>query len=358
MKIIFPSDSNLDQYVSSQQKFSSIVGSARGYPFVSASGISGNQSSHFLARVEADVIAQNPQTCVAGFGTNNAAWAHENDISNATMTSSYISDMDAATDLLLTAGIFPVLFTPPPARIPEMCFRLPHLVDALATLCDSKSIGFVNIYDAIAGVAIESSKASFLALYLADPDKHHLAAAGHAFIGDMDWSAIPAPNMPTLGAVLDETHNGSFGNVNGGTFRVVIPTAAMSQPGTVTMERATFQGHPDEPITFSKVFSGAQSSGANASSLVPMRINGQTAFTVPQGGKITSDPYPSSGGPRIFTGHCNGGSGADRLSAKTSVPGVATFYKPGDEAACLSVSGFTGYSGYLSLVTEIQTDGF
>lgn len=357
-KIIFAGDSNLDQYVTNAEKFGSIVGSARGYPFVTNSGVSGNTSAQLLARLASDVIAPDPDVCAVMIGTNDMAAAHENDTANSAMIAAYVANMEEIIDDLEAASIVPVIVTPPPARIPEVCLRFPAMLAALDALCTDKSVALVNIYDAIADRARNVSKAAFQALYLADPDKYHLSVAGHSFIGGLDWSSIPAATLPAIDTVLNEAHNSNFGNISGGTFRVAIEMSAMSLPGSVTMARLTFQGHSDEPLALSKVFAGSRSSGANASSLVPVRVGGAQAFTVPQAGTLVSDPFPFGGGAMLVTGHGNGGSSADKLSAKSSATGATTYYKYGDEAASLSVTGFAGYSGYLSLVTEIETDGF
>lgn len=357
-RIVFAGDSNLDQYVSSQDKFGSIVGSARGYPFVWNSGVSGNTSAQLRARLATDVIALSPQVCVVMIGTNDIAEAYENDTANASMIAGYISNVGGIIDDLVTAGITPVIASPPPARIYEVCLRFGPMLEALESLCASKGVEYVNLYDGIANQARDVSKAAFLALYRADPDKYHLTVEGHAFIAGLDWSGIPASSLLHIGSVLNEAHNTSFGNVSGGTFRVAIEASAMSLPGSVTVARLTLQGYTDEQITLKKVFAGARTSGANASSLVPVRVNGNTEFTVPKGRTVMTDPFPWSGGAMLLTGYGNAGASADKLSAKGGVSNVTTYYKSGDEAASLSVSGFIGYSGYLSLVSKIETDGF
>lgn len=361
--LIFVGDSNLDQYVTNDQKFGTIVGAKLGYPVVICDGKSGQGAEALNARFAVDVVAKAPQAVGIMIGTNNLASAYENNVSNPTMLASYIAAVADCIDKAKAVGITPFIISPPPARLPEMCLRFEPTLTALKALCVSKGITYANIYDAIADQARNVSKTAFNSLYFADPDKYHLVVAGHTFVaGCIDWaSVIPPPDLSSLANVLNATHDASFGNVTGGTFRVVINQSAMSAAGPSGFARLRLQAHADESFVVQKLYAGVPSSGASASSIVPVRVNGSTSFTIPQGQSVWTDAFVKPGSGLVVSGYCNGGTSADKLSAKTGVSGVTTYYASSDHAADLSVTvgagNFLGYSGYLSLVSEIQTDG-
>lgn len=279
------------------------------------------------------------------------------------MIATYVSNVGAIITKLQNADIVPVAVTPPPIREGEQTLRMEVLTAALHELCESRGVELVDTYSAIADVSRLVSRSAFQALYRPDPDKHHLSVAGHAFVGGLPaWAAqLPDPDVSMVGSSYSAAISSALGNVGGKTWRAVIPASLLPDPpyGPPTWARLTLQGHVEEALVVTKLYAGRRGGGSTAATLYPQTWRAAPAFTVSAGSRLKLDAFPwTGGGDMIVSGFTPAGV-ADRLAAAVSgVSGVVTYLKNKDEASVLAPKDFTPFAGYLSLVCEIETDGY
>jgi len=360
-------------YVSDADSYCKLFADVIGYTHVNA-GVSGDTSAQMLARLSADVIAQAPQICTVMAGTNDMANAVAADTLNTTMITTYIANMGSIIDGLIGAGIKPIVVSPMLSRNVRETARWPDAIRALRDLCVTKNVEYVPLNETMLNDYRSASSATYLAWFMSTPgtgdgtDIYHPAAAGHARINALlsRYSTIPlgpsGPDTAHVGTVLSATLTGNFGNINGQTIRAHIAASSLTIPTNgVSWMRVKLRAHVDEPTAVNKMYLGPITSGVAASALYPVKVAGAASFTVPAAGFAWSDWIPFAWNKTsglIFSMYDNGGTSVDKIAANASLTGAGTALKSGDDAATLSPTGFTDYSGYLSFVEAIETDGF
>lgn len=156
--------------------------------------------------------------------------------------------------------------------------------------------------------------------------------------------------------VLNHTLDSHFGNVTGKTFRCRITPSWPS--GRITRLRIRLKGHAEEPLALSKLTVGRAGTGAAVVDSLPLTLGGAPSFVVPAGATVDLDELAVNWlfpGAISVTGYGTGGTESDRLAAAGN-PIHDTYLQIGDHVSQMSGSGFTGYPGYLSLVTQIDCD--
>ena len=178
-------------------------------------------------------------------------------------------------------------------------------------------------------------------------------------------SSAPPPSSTLEGTIFNETLTSSFGNIDTKTVKVRLKPASMSVPsGAVTKIRLTLKGQADEPLTISKLYIGRRNSSGDAwdaVSFTQLQVSGASAFTIPAAGQLVTDwvAFPWNKTDEIIVSlYCNGGTSSDRLAANSGSTVGDTYIANVDSAATANDTGLTGFAGYLSLITKIETDGF
>jgi len=365
MKLVFTGDSiTAAQYVTEAQTFATLVADALGVECVNTA-VSGARVAGLLAHLQSRVLDHAPSSCVVMIGTNDLAWAHENDKALDELLVDFLPTMSAVIDGIRAANIHLIVLSPPATKIPRLCALQAGFTAALAALCAGKGVAFVDVFGRMMHGRMVSA-ADFAAWWLAEPlDLYHLAAVGHQRIASLVLATqLPQPSPTNTGTILDAVLPGTFGNLGGSTAKIQIKKAAITAPPhAVTRIRLTLKGHADEPFQVGALFLGHRAGVDqwDAASLVPVRVGGAVSFTVPQGGLLFTDWIPFAWdrvSDLIVSVYANGGAAADRLAADGAFAEAATHMKSGNEAGVANAAGFSSYPGYLSLVSKIETDGF
>jgi hypothetical protein len=176
----------------------------------------------------------------------------------------------------------------------------------------------------------------------------------------------PDPYPTGTGSVLSIIHDTNFGNIGTKTAKIRVPVSEMTPPSNdVTKIRFKLSGNPTESISISKVFVGpAAVSGDvwDAMTLNQLKFGGVNSVTVPSSGDVWSDWLDiiwDKTSDLIISAYCSDTTGnSDALYSSNQVSGASTSISTSDLASTANASGLTSYSGYLSLITEIETDGF
>lgn len=348
--------------------YASLIASATGLTTVNTA-VSGYSSSSVLSNINSMIISQTPDICILMIGTNDIANASASNLDNANMVSTYIANMQSIITQVKTAGSKLILLSPPITRNINEYKRGEELVEALKWLCIANDVEFIDVYSKFAAIARSKTLAEINSYYLLDPDKYHLNNSGHALIANyilqnnILQSIEAPPPVTSTNIVYNTACNSLFGNMGSSTIRCVIPTSSFSNLPTldVTKFKLTLQSAVDEPITIGNAYLGISTSGCDASSLVPIKVGGASSFTLPINAQVETDWLDLAWNKTsnlILTVYCSGGSSSDRLVAYYNNPNAITYLKAGNDAGSLSPSGFIAYSGYLSLISKIETDGY
>jgi hypothetical protein len=275
---------------------------------------------------------------------------------------------------LVSAGIKPIILSPMLSRNVRETARWPDTIRELRDLCVSKNVAYVPLHEMMLRDYKYASSATYLSWFKPTPgvgdgtDIYHPETVGHARIGAMltRYATVPlaitGPDLAHTGTVLSATLAGNFGNINGQTIRSYAGLSALTIPsGTVGWMRLKLRAHVDEPTAVNKMYVGPRSSGIAASALYSVKVGGASSFTIPAGGFVWSDWVAFAWNKTtdlVWTMYDNGGTTSDKIAANVTFTGAVTSLKAVDDAATLAPSGFTDYTGYLSFVEAIESDGF
>lgn len=374
MKLAALGDSNTGNnknpyYVSSAQTYFKLVADALGYSDSINAGVSGNTATQMLNRVTADIVAFGPNVCFVMAGTNEADSSITYSLEADLLVATYSDALSGIITALQAANIKPVIISPPYSMRPRMEGRLQLLRDAAQNLCSARGVAFVDLFGRMQRDSETLTTAIFNAWYLdvgGAPDLYHMGVTGHQRLADLilttqlQYSAATPASVN--GSILATTLTGSFGNMDGSTARIKILAAATTPPtGPATKMRLKLQAHADEPFTVAKCYLGKCTSGVSVGSFVQLQVASSNAFTVPQCSSVWTDWVNidwNKTADLVVSLYANGGSTADRMAAASGSAAGNTSLKSGDDAANITASGYADYSGYLSLVASIETDGF
>lgn len=122
-------------------------------------GIGGEKTSHLKERVQTDAADLSPKVCVVAEGVNNTAeiyFAKErkevfSEESKRKLLSDFSEDMRYITDVLLNAGITPVVCSVLPLGVvDERAEVILKENEILKNLCKEKGVRYVDYYSALA----------------------------------------------------------------------------------------------------------------------------------------------------------------------------------------------------------------
>jgi len=149
-------------------------------------GVSGNNTTQMLARLQADVLAHNPRVVTFMGGTN--------DITQGVTLATYQSNVTQIVDQLTTAGIAVIILSIPPRDLADK--KLPETARFNAWLKEfarTRRLHFVDVHARMVDPATGGFKAG-----LARDDNLHFSRRGAAAVGDAVIEAM-SPFMPTGG---------------------------------------------------------------------------------------------------------------------------------------------------------------
>jgi lysophospholipase L1-like esterase len=180
---VFLGDSNMmEYYVTGSQNMASLVSSRFGFTKYNAS-VSGNKTAQMTARVATDVLSHSPDVVFAMAGTNDGAYAFENNIAASVWVPQWLSDMEDLIDALSSVSKI-IICSPIPARRSKLCAEWPAAVTSLAALCATKGVIYCPMYEGFISTAVAMmGYSSPTKYYLDDPDRFHLNTAGHGLAG-------------------------------------------------------------------------------------------------------------------------------------------------------------------------------
>lgn len=162
--------------VTNATRFSTLIGLAAGYAEADIinAGVGGNNSADMLARLQADVIAHNPDVCVMMVGNNDFGGAGK-----VLTPAQYKANVVSIVGALRAAGIKPVVFSPMMTRGTASVFVSwkTYLV-ALESACSELSVPYVDLFREYCYATLRSE---YLTLYV---DTLHQTVAGNAFIAE------------------------------------------------------------------------------------------------------------------------------------------------------------------------------
>ncbi len=165
------------------QRFSRIVGGARGYTNVINAGKSGSTVASLKARLTADALAHNPDVVAVMIGINDVTA-----VPTPTPVAVFKSDLSDIVASIQAAGAICILLTPNLIRISVAGVLFPAYLDAIAEVGREKGCGVVPVYDRFCRKFFASSTAEWDALFY---DDKHPSAAGHAFMASLISPAVP-----------------------------------------------------------------------------------------------------------------------------------------------------------------------
>lgn len=375
MKIAALGDSNTGNnndpyYVTAAQTYFQLVADALGYTQAINAGKSGHTATAMLTRIQTDVIAYDPDVCLVMAGTNECDSSITGNVPTASLVATYTSQMGGILDALHTAGVKPIVISPAFALRPRMEGRLQALRDAGQQLCLGRGVAFVDLFGKMQHDSHALTTTEFNAWFLdigGTPDTYHMGVTGHQRLAELillsqhQHQAAQAPAQ-TTGSIFTATHGSSFGNMTGSTGRVQIYASHTTPPtGAVTSIRLKLQAHADEPFTVGACYVGQRTAGCSMQSPQPVKVAGASVFTIPQGSAVWSDWISMTWdkvSDLIVSVHANGGPTADKMSADFLSAAGSTWLKSGNDASAPTGSGYTEYTGYLSLVSAIEGNGF
>lgn len=375
MKIAALGDSNTGNactpyYVTANQTYFKLVADALGYTEAINAGVSGNTATAMLARIQADVIDHNPNVCLVMAGTNETDSSITNNLAVDSLVATYTSAMGSIITALQTAGIKPVIISPPYSLRPRMEGRLQKLRDAGLVLCVTRGVAFVDLFGRMQHDSETLSTSTFNQWYLdisGNPDLYHMGVTGHQRAADLISTTqfqigSSGGGSTGTGSILNVALTSSFGNMDGSTARIKIMASATTPPsGVVTKIRLKLQAHADEAFSVAKCYIGKCTSGVSVAAFAPVQVGASSSFTVAQGSTVWTDWVTMDWDKTtnlVVSLYANGGSTADKMAAVSGSSAGNTWLKSGDDAATGTASGYAEYTGYLSLVTNIETDGF
>lgn len=374
MKIAALGDSNTGNnndpyYVTAAQTYFQLVADALGYTQAINAGKSGHTATAMLWRVQTDVIAHAPDVCLVMAGTNEGDSSLTGNVPTASLVATYTSQMGGILAALQAAGIKPIVISPAFALRPRMEGRLQALRDAGRQLCLEQGVAFVDLFGKMQHDSHTLSTQAFNAWFLdigGTPDTYHMGVTGHQRLAELillsqyQHQAAQAP-ATTTGSVFVATHGSAFGNMTGNTARVQIYASQTTPPtGAVTSIRLKLQAHADEPFTVGACYVGQRTAGCSMQSPQPVKVAGSSTFTIPQGTAVWSDWIALAWdkvADLIVSVYANGGPNADKMSADFLSAAGATWLISGCDAATPAGVGYTEYTGYMSLIAGIETDG-
>lgn len=328
--------------------------------------VSGYYAEGILSFINSMILNHSPDICIIMIGTNDIAHASENAHDNREMITDYLSTMQSIITTLQINNIKVILMSPPMSRNIEDCKRGEELSEALKWLCIKNNVEFIDIYSKFLYLSKSVTTATLNSYFLADPDKYHLNNSGHALIANyiLENNILKPIIAPTATeTIFTQTLNTGFGNISSQTVRTTLNAAAITNmpSGAVTKIRLTFKGSPTEPIILNGVYIGQVSSGCATNSFSQVKVTGAAAFTVSTNAALVTDWIDfnwDKSSPLMLSMYCSGNTSNDMLYSCFSNPNGSSYLKSGNEAATLNPSGFMLYSGYSSLICQIETDGF
>ena len=374
MKIAALGDSNTGNnndpyYVTAAQTYFQLVADALGYPQAINAGKSGHTATAMLARVQTDVIAHDPDVCLVMAGTNEGDSSLTGNVPTASLVATYISQMGGILAALQAAGIKPIVISPAFALRPRMEGRLQALRDAGRQLCLERGVAFIDLFGKMQHDSHTLSTQAFNAWFLdigGTPDTYHMGVTGHQRLAQLivdsqfQGGVITAPSAG-VSELFSTFLSASFGNMTGNTGRIRLHANQMTAPaGALTSFRLKLQAHADEPFTVGACYIGKRTSDCSMTGAQTVKVAGASTFTVPAGTSVWSDWVALSWDKvtdLIVSVYANGGASADKMAANSGTSLGDTWLKSGNDAATESVSGYTEYLGYQSLVAGIETDG-
>jgi lysophospholipase L1-like esterase len=173
-KVVFLGDSitlGVRPGVGATDIFSYKIGTARGFSSIVNKGVTNDTAAGGVARLSADVLAENPKACVIMYGTN--------DVYNGVSVASFKASMKSMVQTLKANGIEAVIFSPPLGRSTPQITPFPPYLVALAEIGYEESIAVVDMYRRFCHFYFYYTATDFNALYL---DWAHPTAAGHTAI--------------------------------------------------------------------------------------------------------------------------------------------------------------------------------
>jgi acyl-CoA thioesterase-1 len=146
-------------------------------------GIGGNTTADGLCRLEADVLAQEPDYVVVMFGLNDS-WVDEGRTESRLTVRQYRDNLRAMLSTLRQRGIIVVLMTPNPAIAPtypsERNVTLKAYVEEVRVLAREERVEMIDVYRRFAELAIEGTELNTLFT-----DAMHPNPAGQGHIAEM-----------------------------------------------------------------------------------------------------------------------------------------------------------------------------
>lgn len=359
MKFTFDGDSNpAGNYVTGAANMVNVIASSLGATAINLA-VSGRAAQGVLDHIS-DATSQAPDVAFCMIGTNDGAAAFENSIAASTWGPSYLAVMGSIIDAYKAASIPQIyIASPPVARIRKLCDDWPDIVSSLKVLCATKGVYYVPVYEAlIAEGATRLGLSSQTRWMRVDPDFYHGEIPWHAVVAQAFVDAYHVVNPPQWTTVFSQTLASSFGNTTGGTPRIVIKAAALSNvPATRSRIRVTWQGSSTEPYGVGGAGVGhATGSGSNTTSMTALMDGASASYTVPQSSeKATEAAFVYDGvSDLVFAPYSNGGTSADLLAANDSFANATTYFAYGDHSMATTVTGYIGYAGYLSGIKKIE----
>lgn len=282
--IVFVGDSNLDQYVTTAEKFSTLIGAALGHTVVTA-GLSGDSAAGVLSRLPA-LLAQGPTHVVVMIGTNDMAGGLSTPM--AALLPAYLGTMGQIIDLIRTVAV-PVIISPPAIEQPQECLRYPRLIEGLRALCLQKRCAFFDLYGLMADDACTMQPATFLQWYRPEAaDLYHLSPTGHqrvatAFLALMAPMAAqppaPPPPPPDPEGMIPQAYGTPIGDMTAGgglaaAFNGAKTTAGAScaRKGATTVTSFIGKSFPAPQAISGFRFWGASDQGVSAGSTIELQL--------------------------------------------------------------------------------------
>lgn len=179
---------NVAEGLSDAQKFSHIIGAAKGYNNVINVGWSGDTVARLKARLAADVLFHAPAPVVIMIGINDVTAAPP------TPLPEFRQDLSDIVDALQAAGSPVTLMTPNIVRTSSVGMAFPPYLDAITDIGRVKNVPVVPVYDLFARKSYSvATPAEYDALFY---DDKHPSAAGHQFIASIVNSEPYSDKVP------------------------------------------------------------------------------------------------------------------------------------------------------------------
>jgi lysophospholipase L1-like esterase len=162
--------------LTTDQKFSTLIGNARGFSTVVNAGKSGDTAAGLASRLSADVLSHSPDAVAIMIGVNDV------DTGTPTPVVEFKLSLYGIIETLQAASVRPTLLMPNLVRSSPVGIAFPAYLNAMNEVAVENSVPIVPIYDLFCRQWLAvANQSTFDALF---HDYKHMTAAGHRFIAD------------------------------------------------------------------------------------------------------------------------------------------------------------------------------